>query len=148
MKTMKPKRVLLVDDNQDFLKAAKRFLRAVPGLELAGEATSGEQAIELSAALQPDLVLMDFAMPGMNGLAATLRIKQQPNAPKVIMVTLHTHSALRALANEAGADGLLQKEDLVVELPRLLASLFPAGTPLGEKQGNLPNNRGKVERNP
>jgi DNA-binding NarL/FixJ family response regulator len=137
VKTMKPKRVLLVDDNQDFLKAAKRFLRAVPGLELAGEATSGEQAIELSAALQPDLVLMDFAMPGMNGLAATLRIKQQPNAPKVIMVTLHTHAALRALANEAGADGFLQKEDLVLELPRLLAPLFPAGTPPGEKRGGL-----------
>ena len=134
---MKPKRVLLVDDNQDFLKAAKRFLRAVPGLELVGEATSGEQAIELSAALQPDLVLMDFAMPGMNGLAATLQIKQQPNAPKVIIVTLHTHAALRALANEAGADGFLQKEDLVLELPRLLAPLFPAGTPPGEKQSSL-----------
>lgn len=126
MKAIQPKRVLLVDDNQDFLKAAKRFLRRVPGLELVGEATSGEQAVELSAALQPDLVLMDLAMPGMNGLAATLRIKQQPNAPKVIIVTLHTHAALRALANEAGADGFLQKEDLVLELPRLLASLFPA----------------------
>jgi len=134
---MKPKRVLLVDDNQDFLKAAKRFLRGVPGLELVGQATSGEQALELSAALHPDLVLMDFAMPGMNGLAATLRIKQQPKAPKVIIVTLHTHSALRALANEAGADGLLQKENLVVELPRLLASLFPAGTSPGEEQGGL-----------
>ena len=134
---MKPKRVLLVDDNQDFLKAAKRFLRAVPGLELMGEATSGEQALELSAALHPDLVLMDVAMPGMNGLAATLRIKQQPNAPKVIIVTLHTHSAFGALANEAGADGFLQKEDLVVELPRLLASLFPDGTSPGEKQGGL-----------
>jgi DNA-binding NarL/FixJ family response regulator len=135
---MKPKRVLLVDDNQDFMKAAKRFLRAVPGLELVGKATSGEQAVELSAALHPDLVLMDFAMPGgMNGLAATLRIKQQPNAPKVILVTLHTHSAFRALANEAGADGWLQKEDLVVELPRLLASLFPAGTSSGEEQGGL-----------
>ncbi len=136
MKTIKPARVLLVDDNPDFLKAAKRFLRAVPGLELVGEATSGEQAVELSAALRPDLVLMDFAMPGMNGLTATQRIKQQPNAPKVIVVTLHTHAALRALAHEAGADGFLEKEDLVLELPRLLASLFPAGTP-GDKRGGL-----------
>ncbi len=128
---MKPKRVLLVDDNQDFLQAAKRFLRDVRGLELVGQATSGEQALELTAALHPDLVLMDFEMPGMNGLAAMLRIKQQPNAPKVIIVTLHTHAALCALANEAGADGFLQKDELVVELPRLLASLFPAGTPPG-----------------
>ena len=129
--------ILLVDDNQDFLNATKRFLRTMPGLKLVGEATSGEQALELSATLLPDLVLMDFALPGMNGLAATLLIKQQPNAPKVIMLTLHTHSALRALANEAGADGFLQKEDLVVELPRLLASLFPAGTSPGEEQGGL-----------
>ena len=137
MRATKPKRVLLVDDNQDFLKAAKRFLRTVPGLELVGEATSAKQAVELSAALQPDLVLMDVAMPGMNGLAATRRIKQQPNAPKVIMLTLHTQSAFGALANEAGADGFLQKENLVVELPRLLASLFPSGTPPGEEQAGL-----------
>ena len=137
MKAIKPKRVVLVDDSQDFLKAAKRFLRVVPGLELVGEATSGEQAVELSAALQPDLVLMDFAMPGMNGLAATQRIKRQPFAPKVIIVTLHTHAALRALAKEAGADGFLEKEDLVLELPRFLALLFPAGTSPGEKRGGL-----------
>jgi len=137
VKEIKPKRVLLVDDSQDFLKAAKRFLRGVRGLELVGEATSGEQAVELSAALRPDLVLMDFAMPGMNGLMATQRIKRQPDAPKVIIVTLHTHAALRALANEAGADGFLQKEDLVLELPRLLASLFPAAMPPGEKHAGL-----------
>ena len=125
---MKLKRVLLVDDNEDWLKAARRFLRAVPGLELVGAATSGEQALELTAALHPDLVLMDFAMPGMNGSAAMQRIKQQPNAPKVIILTLHSHAAFRALANEAGADGFLRKEDMVVELPRLIASLFPAGT--------------------
>lgn len=129
---MKPKRVLLVDDNQNFLKAANSFLRTVPMLELVGEASSGEQAIELSAALQPDLVLIDFAMPGMDGLAATRRIKQQPNAPKVIVVTLDTHLALRAMAKKAGADGFLQKENIVDELPRLLATLFAAGTPPGQ----------------
>src|ERR1035437_6060397 len=131
---MKLKQVLLVDDNQDFLKAAKRFLRAVPGLELVGEATSGDQAVELTAALHPDLVLMDFAMPGMNGPAATRRIKQQPNAPKVIILTLHSRPEFRALAKDAGADGFLQKEDLVVELPPLLASLFPAGTSSSDRQ--------------
>ena len=137
MRAMKPKRVLLVDDNEDFLKAAKRFLRAVPGLELVGEATSGEQALELSAALHPDLVLMDFAMPGMNGPAATHRIKQQPNAPLVVIVTLHTHPAYRALAKGAGADGFLLKEELVVELPRRLASLFPADASPDEELAGL-----------
>lgn len=134
MSALKPKRVLLVDDNRDFLKVASCFLRTLPGLELVGEATSGERALELSSALHPDLVLMDFAMPGMNGLAAMREIRQQPNLPKVIMVTLNTHSALPALAKEAGANGFLQKDKLVAELPRLLSSLFPDGMPTREEQ--------------
>lgn len=134
---MKPKRVLLVDDNPAFMKVAMCFLRTVPGLELVGEATSGEQALELNAALHPDLVLMDISMPGMNGLAATRRIKQQPKAPKVVMVTLHTHTASGTQANDAGADGFLQKDHFVDELPRLLAALFPAGTAPGEERSAL-----------
>ena len=92
---MKPKGVLLVDDNPGFLKAAARFLRTVPGLELVGEAITGEQALERMAALHPDLVLMDFAMPWMNGLAATLRITQQPNAPKIIIIPVQPAGAFR-----------------------------------------------------
>lgn len=133
---MKPKQVLLVDDNADWLQAAERFLRNVPGLELVGQATSGEQAVELAALLHPDLVLMDFAMPGLNGSAAMRRIKQQPDAPKVVIVTLHTHSAIRTLADEAGADGFLQKEDFVAGLPRLLASLFPDTAPQGNERAD------------
>jgi DNA-binding NarL/FixJ family response regulator len=125
---MKPKRVLLVDDNQEFLHAAKSFLRAMPGFELAGAATTAEQALELTAALHPDLVLMDISMPGMNGLAATRRIKQQPDAPKVVVVTLHSRSEFGVPANKAGADGFVQKDHFVDELPPLLVALFPAGT--------------------
>lgn len=124
---MKPKQVLLVDDNQTFLKAAMHFLRTLPELKLVGEATSGEQALELTAALHPDLVLMDIKMPGMNGFEATHLIKQQPDAPKVIVLTMNGGSEFGARAKEAGADGFLLKENLVVELPRLIASLFPAG---------------------
>lgn len=122
---MQKKRVLLADDSEEFLNAAKCFLRTLPRLELVGEAHSGEQALELCAALHPDLVLMDISMPGLKGLAAAFRIKLQPQAPKVLMVTFHTDAAFRALADEAGADGLLQKDHFVEELPRLLELLFP-----------------------
>ena len=122
---MKPKRVLLVDDNRTFLRAAERFLRGVSGLELVGQTTSGEKAAGLIGTLHPDLVLMDIALPGMNGLEATRQIKRQHDAVKVIIVTLHKEPRYRALAKNAGADGFILKDDLVMELPRLIASLFP-----------------------
>ena len=131
---MKSRRVLLVDDSQVFLKAAERFLlHGVPGFELAGKATSGEQAITMVAALRPDLVLMDLAMPGMNGLEATRRIKQQHDAPKVLIVTLHDESTYRVLAKDAGADGFLLKENFVTELPGLVTSLFETTAWAGSK---------------
>ena len=120
-----PRRVLLVDDSPVFLKAAERFLlHGVPGFELAGKTTSGEEAITMVAALRPDLVLMDFVMPGMNGLEATRRIKQRHDAPKVIVVTLYNELTYRVLAMDAGADGFLPKGNLVAELPGLVTSLF------------------------
>ena len=122
---MKSKRVLLVDDHEVFLSTATRLLQSIPGFHVVGQATCGEEAIKMAAALHPELVLMDFAMPGMNGLDATLRIKRQHDAPKVIMVTLHNGPSYRALAREAGADGFVAKDKLFVELPRLVAALFP-----------------------
>ena len=121
---MKSKRVVLVDDHEAFLKAATCFLHGIPGLELVGRATCGEEAVEIVATLHPDLVLMDFAMPGMNGVEATRRIKRQHDAPKVIIVTLHQESSYGALAKDAGADGFIQKENFVDELPRLATLLF------------------------
>ncbi len=64
---MSPLRLLLVDDSHDFLESAARFLSAYPCLEIVGWTFSGRDAQELVARLQPDLVLMDLSMPGMNG---------------------------------------------------------------------------------
>ncbi len=125
MRTGQPKRVLLVDDSQEFLRAARRFLCNLSWLNLVGEATSGEQALELAATLRPDLVLMDLEMHGMTGLAATTQIRRQPDAPKVVILTIHPNPHFRQMAAMAGADAYVRKEDLVLELPRTIASLFP-----------------------
>ena len=131
---MKSKQVLLVDDNQEFLRAAARFiLCGVPGFSLTGTATSGAQAIEIVAAHHPDLVLMDLAMPGMNGFEATRRIKQENDAPQVIIATLRDYPTYRVLAKDAGADGFLLKGDFVTELPRLINSLFATIARTGTK---------------
>ncbi len=125
MPERQPKRVLLVDDSQEFLRAAKRFLGSISWLTLVGEAASAEQALALTAELRPDVVLMDLEMRGMTGLAATVQIRRQPDAPKVVILTVHPEPHFRRLAALAGADGFVGKENLVLELPRTMASLFP-----------------------
>lgn len=137
MHAARSKRVLLVDDNPDFRKAASCFLRSMPGLELLGEATSGEQALDLAVALNPDLVLMDIEMRGMTGIEATIAIKRQPDPPKVVIITMHAQAEFRLLGETAGADGFLLKDDLVEGLPPLLAALFPAGGPPREELAGL-----------
>jgi len=124
-------RVLLVDDNPAFSRAARNFLISQPYLEVVGCAASGAEAMDLTAALKPDLILMDVVMPGMSGLEATRRIKRDAGAPKIIMLTLHTAVEYRASATAAGADGFITKDNLVADLPPLIHSLFagPEQTP-------------------
>ena len=72
--TTNPHTVVVVDDQAPFRMAAKAVLRRLPGFELAGEASSGPEAIELVDIIHPALVLMDINMPEMNGIEATRRI--------------------------------------------------------------------------
>jgi len=117
-------RVLLVDDSAAFLDAAVRFLNSLPGVEIVARAASAAEGLARAAALRPDLVLMDVVMPGMNGLMAVRLVKQGVDAPKTVILTLHDTEAYRSAAKAAGADGFIAKVDFVVELPRLLESLF------------------------
>jgi CheY-like chemotaxis protein len=75
-----PIRMLMVDDSPTFLDAATTFLSRVPRFEVVGRALSGEEALEQVHQLQPDLVLLDLAMPGMDGLEVTRRLKAQSGA--------------------------------------------------------------------
>lgn len=105
-------RVLVVDDSPQFVTAVTRFLSAVMQLEVVGHAGSGIEAIEQVARLHPDVVLMDWMMPEMDGLEATRRIKRGSSPPQVIMLTLNDGSEYRRLAELAGADGFVSKGDL------------------------------------
>ena len=118
-------RILLVDDNTAFLKAAAKFLNSLAGVKVVDRATSAAEGLARAAALRPDLVLMDVVMPGMNGLKAVGLLKQAVDAPKPVVLPWHDTEAYRAAAKAAGADGFIAKDQFVVELPRLLESLFP-----------------------
>jgi DNA-binding NarL/FixJ family response regulator len=118
-----PLRILLVDDNAQFLESAARALTAVPSIEIAGRALSGHEALEQVTQLQPDLVLMDVAMPNMNGLEATRHIKARPNAPRVVILTLHDAPEYRAAAEAVGADDFVSKAEFDAQVLPLIHAL-------------------------
>jgi DNA-binding NarL/FixJ family response regulator len=117
-------RVYLVDDSQDFLEAVSRFLKADPGVVIVGQARSGGDALGQVTHLKPDLVLMDLAMPSMNGLEVTRRIKTEPDAPRVILLTLHDNAEYRAAATSVSADGFIPKSELGVQLMPMIHAIF------------------------
>ena len=117
-------RALLVDDYADFLESASQFLSTVPEIKVVGRASSGEEALQAVDRLHPDLVLMDLAMPGMSGLEATRRIKEQTGAPRVVIITLYNNQGYRVAAQAAGADGFMTKSEFGEDLVMLIRDLF------------------------
>jgi DNA-binding NarL/FixJ family response regulator len=91
-------RVLVVDDNAAFLKAALDVVATAPDFELVGLARSGEEAIERAAESSPDLVLIDLRMPGIDGCEAAARILElRPETSVVLMTADSGHAAERGL---------------------------------------------------
>lgn len=117
-------RILLVDDSQTFLDAAVQALASDPRIEVVGSALSGQEGVALVAQKQPDLVLMDVAMSGMNGMEATRLIKSQPNAPQVVILTSHDLPHYRNAATAVGADSFISKADFDSHLFPFLETLL------------------------
>jgi two-component system, NarL family, invasion response regulator UvrY len=104
--------VLVVDDQAPFRMAAKAVIRRASGFELAGEASSGEEAVELVDSLHPDLVLMDINMGEMNGVEATRRIVAAHPEVVVLLCSTYDASDLPVDAAESGARAYVHKEHL------------------------------------
>jgi NarL family two-component system response regulator LiaR len=111
-----PIRVMLVDDHTMVRRGLATFLKIFDDLQLAGEADSGEAAIELCAQVLPDVILMDMVMPDMDGAAATRLIRQQFPQVQVIALTSFKEGDLVKNALEAGAIGYLLKDVSADEL--------------------------------
>jgi two-component system invasion response regulator UvrY len=114
-------RVLVVDDQPPFLSAARRLIESTPGFESVGEATSGERAVTLAAALRPDLVLLDVRMPGLGGLGAARRITEARSASAVVLVSTDPQDVPSAAAEGSGAVAVIGKQHL---RPTLLTALW------------------------
>jgi two-component system, NarL family, response regulator LiaR len=111
-----PIRVMLVDDHTMVRRGLAAFLKVFDDLELAGEAESGEAAIQLCGEVMPDVVLMDMVMPDLDGAAATRLIRQQFPQVQVIALTSFKEGDLVKNALEAGAIGYLLKDVSAEEL--------------------------------
>lgn len=115
-----PIRVMLVDDHTMVRRGLAAFLKVFDDLQLAGEAESGQAAIQLCADILPDVILMDMVMPDMDGAAATRAIRQQFPHVQVIALTSFKEGDLVKKALEAGAIGYLLKDVSADELVRAI----------------------------
>jgi two-component system, NarL family, response regulator NreC len=130
-------RIVLVDDHALMRAGLAVLLQQEPDLEVAGEAGTGELALELVERLQPDLVLMDLSMPGMGGLEATRRITSRYPAVRTLIVTVHAEQEYLLPVLEAGGSGYVMKQSADTELLDAIRTvargdvfLYPSGTRL------------------
>ncbi|MEU1162899.1 response regulator transcription factor [Streptomyces sp. NPDC005921] len=105
-----PSRVLICDDQELIRMGLRMVIDSQPDLTVVGEAADGDAAIAGVAALEPDLVLMDVRMPGLDGLAATEHLCAQPDGPRILVVTTFDLDEYAYAALRAGANGFLVKD--------------------------------------
>jgi DNA-binding NarL/FixJ family response regulator len=120
---MAAQRILLVDDHALVRAGMRSLLHEIPGVEVVAEASDGAEALRLAAELRPDVVLLDIAMKGMNGLDAAARLREQLPAAKVIVLSMHTSEEYVLLALRAGAAGYLIKDSATSELELALKAV-------------------------
>ena len=102
-------RVLLVDDHKVVRAGLRALLESTGRIDIVAEASSGEEAVDAAERLQPDIVIMDVAMPGMDGIRATRRISALDLDTKVLILTVHDEEEHLSEAIDAGAAGYLNK---------------------------------------
>ena len=117
-------RVLIADDHALFRQGLRSLLETVDGIEVAGEAEDGRGILEMAGSLSPDLVLMDIAMPGCDGLEATRRLKARYPGVKILIISMHADHPFVRQALKAGASGYIFKGAPFHELKAALDSVF------------------------
>ncbi|HZT32515.1 MAG TPA: response regulator transcription factor [Bryobacteraceae bacterium] len=109
-------RILLADDHAVVRQGFKMILGSQPDLEIVGEAGNGREAVELAERLQPDVVVMDVAMPELNGIEATRRLAASAPRTRVLALSMHKDSVYVREILRAGARGYLLKDALAADL--------------------------------
>jgi DNA-binding NarL/FixJ family response regulator len=113
---VKPIRVVLVDDNAPFRRRMAELLHLAGGLEIAGEAADGTEAIVRARELRPDVILMDFRMPGLDGFTAGRTIARELPEVKIFLLTAYPGAPDSIKLSAHGLEGLLIKDQPVAEI--------------------------------
>lgn len=117
-------RVLLADDHALVRAGLRSLLASMDGVEVVGEAADGHDALRLAGTLRPQVILMDIAMPGLNGLEATARITRGgARAPRVLILSMHVSEEYAAQAFRVGAAGYVLKDAAPTELEQALRAV-------------------------
>jgi DNA-binding NarL/FixJ family response regulator len=118
--------VLIVDDNQRIRKVMRRFLETLPDWKVGGEAGDGAEAIEKAIELRPDLILLDFSMPSMNGVEAASVLKKTLPDVHIVVFTMFDDALGSRLVSAVGVDLIVPKSEgltgLVNAIERLMGT--------------------------
>jgi DNA-binding NarL/FixJ family response regulator len=136
-------RVLVVDDHALVRRGLSELLGSTDDIEVVGSVDDGDQAEEAVVRLEPDIVLMDLSMPGLDGVAATRAVMATRPDTKVIMLTSFSENARILAALEAGAVGYLLKDTDPDDITKALRDAAAGGVPLSPRAARalLPTNR-------
>ena len=125
-------RLLLADDHRMLREGLRRSMEEL-GFTVVGEARNGAEAVDLAAAIQPDVVLMDVTMPEIDGVEATRQLKSRLPGTAIIMLTMHADQDVLAEAIRAGANGYLVKDCSVDELAQAIEAVVTGETALSPR---------------
>ena len=125
---MKKMTILLAEDHMIVREGLRALLNSEKDIEVVGEAENGHQAVELTRKLCPAVVVMDIAMPLLNGLEATRQILRATPAAKVLILSAHSDDAYVEHVMALGASGYLVKQTAADVLPRAIRKVFQGGT--------------------
>lgn len=125
---MRPIRIIIADDHTLFRKGLKALLQKSDDIQVVGEAGEGHGALRLAKEMQPDIALLDIAIPGLNGIETAIRMRKKFPDIRIIIVSMHTSEEYISRAVHAGASGYVLKGSDVDELEYAIRKVFHGKT--------------------
>ncbi|HTL30785.1 MAG TPA: response regulator transcription factor [Tepidisphaeraceae bacterium] len=130
-------RILLADDHQIVRQGLRSLLDQHPDMEVVGEAEDGRKAVEMTDELNPDVVVMDVGMPGLNGIEATRQVALKEKGTKVVALSMHSDRRFVGEMLKAGAKGYLLKDGAFDELANAIRTVCANKVYLSPKIANF-----------
>jgi DNA-binding NarL/FixJ family response regulator len=121
-------RVLVADDHTLVRQSIVKAVRTEPGVEVVGEAADGPAALAKVKELEPDLVVLDIAMPGIDGLAVAERLRREQPKVRIVFLSMHDDDASLQRAVELGANGFVSKSASIEELTEAIRAIRDGGS--------------------